>query len=246
MFVVGITLFSGLALLPPLLQSLMGYPVILSSIMMAPRGLATMASMVIVGRLTGKVDARIMMLFGTCFMVYSLYAMTGFNLQMDYWPVVWTGVIQGFGMGFVFVPLSTMAFATIAPKFRTDGTAMFSLVRNMGQGVGISIVMAVLANMMQVNHEELGERLTATSQAVATQMPTLLSGNPQIVSIINGLVTQQAAMLSYLDDFWLMMLLSLSAIPLILLLRGPKKPPVTAKPKTQEEIALERAHAMAE
>ncbi|MGN6684201.1 MAG: DHA2 family efflux MFS transporter permease subunit [Devosia sp.] len=246
MFVVGITLFSGLALLPPLLQSLMGYPVILSSIMMAPRGLATMASMVIVGRLTGKVDARIMMLFGTSFMVYSLYAMTGFNLQMDYWPVVWTGVIQGFGMGFVFVPLSTMAFATIAPKFRTDGTAMFSLVRNMGQGVGISIVMAVLSNMMQVNHEELGERLTATSQAVATQMPSLLSGNPQIVSIINGLVTQQSAMLSYLDDFWLMMLLSLSAIPLILMLRGPKKPPANAKPKTQEEVALERAHAMAE
>ena len=139
-----------------------------------------------------------------------------------------------------------MAFATIAPKFRTDGTAMFSLVRNMGQGVGISIVMAVLSNMMQVNHEELGERLTATSQAVATQMPSLLSGNPQIVSIINGLVTQQSAMLSYLDDFWLMMLLSLSAIPLILMLRGPKKPPANAKPKTQEEVALERAHAMAE
>lgn len=246
MFVVGITLFSGLALLPPLLQNLMGYPVIFSSVIMAPRGIATMLSMMIVGRLSGKVDARILMLFGTAFMAYSLYAMTSFNLQMDSWPVIWTGMLQGFGMGFVFVPLSTMAFATIAPKFRADATAMFALVRNMGQGVGISIVTAVLASMMQVNHEELASRLTATSQAVTNQMPSLLTGNAQIVSIINGLVTQQAAMLSYLDDFWLMMLLSLSAIPLILMLRGPKKPPANAKPKSDEEKALERAHAMAE
>jgi DHA2 family multidrug resistance protein len=246
MFIVGITLFSGLALLPPLLQNLMGYPVIFSSVIMAPRGLATMMSMMIVGRLTGKVDARIMMLFGTGLMAYSLYAMTGFDLQMDFWPVVITGVIQGFGMGFVFVPLSTMAFATIAPKFRADGTSMFALVRNMGQGVGISIVTAVLSNMLQVNHQELGERLTATSQGVQNLMPSLLTGNATVVSQINGLVSQQAAMLSYLDDFWLMMLLSLVAVPLILMLRGPRKPDAVAKPKTEEELALERAHAMAE
>jgi DHA2 family multidrug resistance protein len=246
MFIVGITLFSGLALLPPLLQNLMGYPVIFASVIMAPRGVATMLSMMIVGRLMGKVDARIMMLFGIAMMSLSLYQMTGFNLQMDFWPVVTTGMIQGFGMGFLFVPLSTMAFATIAPKFRADGTAMFSLVRNMGQGVGISLVMAVLSNMLQVNHEELGERLTATSQNVANLMPSLLTGNAQIVSIVNGLVSQQAAILSYLDDFWLMMLLSLCAVPLILLLRGPKKPPAGASQKSPAQLAEERAHAMAE
>ena len=245
MFIVGITLFSGLALLPPLLQNLMGYPVIFSSLIMAPRGLATFFSMMVVGRLTGKVDARIMMLFGIGAMALSLYMMTGFNLQMDYWPVLITGVIQGFGMGFLFVPLSTMAFATIAPKFRADGTAMFSLVRNMGQGVGISIVTAVLSTMLQVNHAEIGSTITATSQAVA-QVPSLLTGNPTILSQINGLVSQQAAIVSYLDDFWLMMLLSLSAIPLILLLRGAKKAPASAPPKSQEELAKERAHAMAE
>ncbi|MEP7241007.1 MAG: DHA2 family efflux MFS transporter permease subunit [Devosia sp.] len=243
MFIVGITLFSGLALLPPLLQNLMGYPVIFSSIIMAPRGVATLMSMMVVGRLTGKVDARLMMLFGIGCMAYSLYEMTGFSLQMDYWPVITTGVIQGFGMGFLFVPLSTMAFATIAPKFRADGTAMFSLVRNMGQGVGISIVTAVLASMLQVNHAELAGRITATSQAVANQVPGLLSGNPVVVSQINGLVAQQSAILSYLDDFWLMMLLSISAVPLILLLRGPKK---AAVPQSKEEEALERAAAMAE
>ncbi|SFC88531.1 DHA2 family efflux MFS transporter permease subunit [Devosia psychrophila] len=243
MFLVGITLFSGLALLPPMLQSLMGYPVIFSSVIMAPRGVATLLSMVVVGRLIGKVDPRLLMLFGIGCMAYSLYGMTSFSLQMDYWPVITTGVIQGFGMGFLFVPLQALAFATIAPKYRADATSMFALVRNMGNGVGISLVTAVLSNMMQVNHAELAERLTATSQNVINQMPSLLGGSAQAVAIVNGLVTQQAAMLSYLDDFWLMLLLSLAAIPLVLLLRGPKK---SARPKTEEEKALERAHAMAE
>ena len=243
MMIVGITLFSGLALLPPLLQNLMGYPVVLTGLVMSPRGVATMASMIVVGRLSGKVDARLLMLFGITCMAYSLYAMTGFTLQMDAWPVIWTGMIQGFGMGFLFVPLSTLAFATIAPNFRADGTSMFSLVRNMGQGIGISLVTAVLSNMLQINHAELGARLTPTSQTVATQMPSLLTGNPQIVSIINGLVTQQSAMLSYLDDFLLMMWLSIAAVPLILMLRGQKK---AGPPKSREEAATERAHAMAE
>ncbi|MCR6671453.1 DHA2 family efflux MFS transporter permease subunit [Devosia ginsengisoli] len=245
MLVMGITLFSGLALLPPLLQNLMGYSVIFTGTLMAPRGLATMVSMMIVGRFSGKVDARLMMLFGAILMSYSLWMMTSFNLEMDYWPIIITGALQGFGMGFLFVPLSTMAFATLAPRMRTDATAMFSLVRNMGQGIGISLVSAVLASMMQVNHAELAARLTPTSQAVQTQMPGLLSGDPQIVSMINGLVQQQSAILSYLDDFWLMMLLSVASIPLILLLRGPKKLK-NAPAKTEEELALERAHAMAD
>ena len=247
MFIVGLTLFSGLALLPPLLQNLMGYPVIFSSVIMAPRGMATMVAMVIVGRITGKVDARLMMLFGIALMTYSLYLMTGFNLQMDFWPVITTGVIQGFGMGFIFVPLSTLAFATIAPSFRADGTSMFALVRNMGQGVGISMVTAVLSNMLQVNHAEIGERLTATAPQVRDQFPQLLSGNPQMTAMIDLLVQQQAAIISYLDDFVLMMWLSVVAVPIILLLRGNKpKAAVSGPPKSKEEQAMERAHAMAE
>ncbi|ODT79005.1 MAG: EmrB/QacA family drug resistance transporter [Pelagibacterium sp. SCN 64-44] len=243
MAVMGVTLFSGLALLPPLLQNLMGYSVIFTGLLMAPRGLATLVSMMIVGRLSGRLDPRIMMLFGAAIMTWSLWEMTLFDLEMDYWPIVTTGAMQGFGMGFLFVPLSTMAFATIAPNLRADATAIFSLVRNLGQGIGISLVSAVLSSMMQVNHAELAERLTATSQAVAAQMPSLIDGNAQVLAMVNGLVQQQSAMLSYLDDFWLMMLLSGASIPLILLLRGPKK---STAPKSREEAALERAHAMGE
>lgn len=243
MAVMGVTLFSGLALLPPLLQNLMGYSVIFTGLLMAPRGLATLVSMMIVGRLSGRLDPRIMMLFGAAIMTWSLWEMTLFDLEMDYWPIVTTGAMQGFGMGFLFVPLSTMAFATIAPNLRADATAIFSLVRNLGQGIGISLVSAVLSSMMQVNHAELAERLTATSQAVAAQMPSLIDGNAQVLAMVNGLVQQQSAMLSYLDDFWLMMLLSGASIPLILLLRGPKK---SGAPKSREDAALERAHAMGE
>ncbi|KQT49658.1 disulfide bond formation protein DsbA [Devosia sp. Leaf420] len=243
MGVMGITLFSGLALLPPMLQNLMGYSVIFTGLLMAPRGAATLVAMMIVGRTSGKVDPRIVLLIGALLMSYSLYLMTGFSPDMDYWPVIITGALQGFGMGFLFVPLSTMAFATIAPSVRADATAMFALVRNMGQGIGISLVSVVLSSMMQVNHAELAERLTVDSMAVQTQMPGLIAGNGQIIAVINGLVQKQAAMLAYLDDFWLMLILSLASIPLILLLRGAKK---SAKPKTKEELAIERAHAMAE
>ena len=246
-FLIGITLFSGLALLPPLLQNLMGYPVIYTGMVMAPRGVATMLSMVVVGRLVGKFDSRVLVLFGTGLMAYSLYMMTGFTLGMDSTLILWSGAIQGFGMGFVFVPLTTLAFATIENKYRTDATSIFSLVRNMGQGVGISLVTAVLASMIQVNHAELGERLTATTSAVMNLVPGLLTGAPQIVAQINGLVSQQAAMLSYLDDFQLMMWVSLATVPVILLLRGNKaKPASNAPKKSAEELALERAHAMAE
>src|SRR6185312_15563771 len=109
----------------------------------------------------GKLDARILVLFGLGVMAYSLYMMTGYDLSMDAGPVIWSGAVQGFGMGFVFVPLTTLAFATLDNKYRTDATAIFSLVRNMGSGVGISLVSAVLANMVQVNHAELAGRLTA-------------------------------------------------------------------------------------
>ena len=95
-------------------------------------------------------------------------------------PVIISGLVQGFGLGFVFVPLSTLTFATLKPQFTTDATSFFSLIRNIGSGVGISIVTLVLTNMIQVNHAELAESLTATSRAGASaRCPSLLSGNPR-------------------------------------------------------------------
>ncbi|HTM77495.1 MAG TPA: DHA2 family efflux MFS transporter permease subunit, partial [Devosia sp.] len=162
-FVVGITTFSGLALLPPLLQSLMGYPVIETGIVMAPRGVGTMVSMILVGRLVSRFDARLLVLGGLLLSAYSLYMMTGFSLEMDQSLIMFSGFLQGVGLGFVFVPLSTLAFITIKPQYRVDATSFFSLIRNVGSGVGISLVTAVLAQMVGVNTAELGERVNISS-----------------------------------------------------------------------------------
>jgi len=220
-FMIGLTMFSGLALLPPLLQNLLGYPVMTTGLVMAPRGIGTMVSMILVGRLVGKIDARLLVTFGLVITMLSLWIMTGFDTTMNMRPVVLSGLIQGFGLGFVFVPLSTLTFATLATRFRGDATSLFSLVRNVGSGLGISIVTTVLARMMVVNHEELASRLTADSFALRSAAPQLLSGNQSMAALADQLVTQQAAMISYLDNFFLMILFTAAALPIVFLLRRP-------------------------
>lgn len=233
-FATGITLFSGLALLPPMLQNLMGFPVIETGILMGPRGIGTMLSMLIVGRLVGRFDPRILIVFGTLLMGYSLYMMTQFDIVMSTNPIIISGLIQGVGMGFVFVPLNSLAFATISAKYRVDATAMFSLVRNVGQGVGISIVTTVLAQMQMVNYAELTDRITLDS-APLRDFAASAGGFGNVASTISGLITQQAAMLAFLDDFKLMMIVTFVSLPIVFLLR-PAKGPVKVDP----------AHAMAE
>jgi len=232
----GITLFSGLALLPPLLQSLMGFPVIETGLLMGPRGIGTMVSMIIVGRLVSKLDPRYLVIAGTLLMGYSLYMMTQFDVVMGTGPILLSGFLQGIGMGFVFVPLNSLAFATINAKYRVDATSMFSLIRNVGQGVGISIVTLVLAQMQVTNYGELAERITLDSGPVR-DLATAHGGFMNIVGTLHGLISQQAAMLAFLDDFHLMMILTFATLPLVFLLRKPAPRVMTAE---------ERAHAMGE
>ena len=140
---------------------------------------------------------------------------------MDAHLIIVTGVMQGFGLGFVFVPLSTLTFATIAQRYRGDATSMFSLVRNVGSGVGISLVTVVLSRMTTVNHAEIASTLTAQAPQVRDAMPQLLDGSALYASIADQLVTQQAAMIGYIDNFFLMMILTLCVVPIVFLLRKP-------------------------
>jgi DHA2 family multidrug resistance protein len=234
--ITGVTLFSGLALLPPMLQNLMGFPVIETGLLMGPRGIGTMISMILVGRLVARYDARILIVIGTLLMGYSLFMMTEFDIVMNSQPIIVSGFIQGVGMGFVFVPLNSLAFATINAKYRVDATSMFSLIRNVGQGVGISVVTTVLAQMQVVNYAELGERLTIDSGPVR-DFAAAAGGLQNVIGTLHGMITQQAAMLAFLDDFKLMMILTFVSLPIVFLLRRPKPRVMTAE---------ERAHAMAE
>ncbi len=221
-FVIGVILLASLALLPPMLSTIFGYPTITTGMVMAPRGMGTMVSMILVGRLVRSVDARYLVVTGLGLTILSLYIMTGFSPQMDDRLIIESGVIQGLGLGLVFVPLSTVAFATLAPEFRADATALFSLVRNIGSSIGISVVSLMLTRNIQINHAELGAGLTPFNPVVSAMIPGAVSGNSTVLTQLNGLVTQQALMISYIDDFKLMMIVTMAAVPLALFLRKPK------------------------
>jgi DHA2 family multidrug resistance protein len=221
-FVIGVILLASLALLPPMLSRLFNHSTITTGLVMAPRGVGTMISMILVGRLVRMVDARILVVTGLSLTAWSLYDMTGFSPQMDDWLIIQSGVIQGLGLGLVFVPLSTIAFATLEPRFRTDAASLFSLVRNLGSSIGISVVTVVLTRNTQINHSELSTAINPFNPALQSISPGAAAGNPTLLSQIDQLVNQQALMISYVDDFKLMMIVTLCAIPLALLLRKPK------------------------
>jgi DHA2 family multidrug resistance protein len=224
-FMIGLVLFSGLALLPPMLSTIFGYPTITTGLVMAPRGVGTMISMLIVGRIVTKVDARVLIIVGLLMTAQSQYTMSGFSPLMDDWLILTSGVIQGLGLGLVFVPLSTMAFATLDARFRTDATALFSLVRNIGSSIGISIVSVMLVRSTQTNHAELSAFINPFNPNLLAASPAAAHGDPAALSQLNGLVNIQSLMISYINDFKLMMIVTLLAIPLVLMLRRPKHPP---------------------
>jgi len=227
-FVIGIVLLASLALLPPMLARLFNHSTIQTGIIMAPRGVGTMISMILVGRLVQRFDARYLVVAGLLLTAWSLHDMTQFSPQMDDSLIIWSGVVQGLGLGLVFVPLSTVTFATLDPRYRTDATALFSLVRNIGSSIGISIVTVLLTRNTQINHAELAAPLTPFNQNLTALSPAAAQGNPSALAQLDALVNQQALMISYVDDFKLMMLVTLAAIPLALLLRKPGGMPAGA------------------
>jgi len=224
--VIGVVLYGTLALMPPFLQTLMDYPTVTTGFLLAPRGVATMIGMLIVGRLSGKVDTRLMLLFGFAVTSYSLWQMSHFDLLMDWWPVVVTGVVQGFGLGFLFVPLTTIAFTTLDARLRTEAAGIFSLIRNVGASIGISFVETELARGAQVSHQSFAALMTPFNRALS---------NPQVQSYwsihrtaglaaLNAEVSRQATMQAYINDFMLIMMIALASVPLLLLLRENKAP----------------------
>lgn len=231
-FLIGVVLFATLALLPPLLQDLLNYPVAYTGLVTMPRGIGTLGAMFIVGRLMKRFDTRLIIGAGFTMTALSLWQMTGFYLQMDSSLVIWSGLLQGFGTGFVFVPLAAITFATLAPQYRNEGTAFFSLVRNLGSSIGISAVVTLLTRNSQTMHARLAEQITPYSDALHAQAPNLLS-SAHGMALLNQNVSAQAAMIAYNDDFKLMMILTIAALPLILLLRG-AKPKAGAEPVIAE------------
>jgi len=217
MAVTGVLLLAGLALLPPLLQNMYGYSVLQSGFLTAPRGVGTLISMLLAGRLVGRVDARILVGIGVVLMGYSLHMMTGFAIDQPSRPVIHSGVVQGLGLGLIFVPLQSLAFQTLAPKMRTTAAALLNLSRNVGGSVGISVVSTELVRLTQTSHADMAQQIT--QQTIPTADPTILQTvapfGTTILGFINAEVNRQALFIAYLDDFKLMMIVTFAVLPLL-------------------------------
>ena len=224
-FIVGMVLFATRALTPSMLQGLMNYPAAIAGLVTAPSGLGTMMAMLIVGKLTGKIDTRILLGTGFSITAFSLWQMANFTLDLVPKTVVWNGIIQGIGLGLVFVPLSAATFATLSPQMRAEGTAIYSLVRNIGSSIGIALVQTLLVRNTQIAHASLTEHINIANPALhdpaIASVFDLSSGAG--MAALNGEINRQASMIAYLDDFWLMMWLTILVLPLLLLIKPPQK-----------------------
>jgi DHA2 family multidrug resistance protein len=220
-FFIGMILMATMALLPPYMQNLMGYPVLDVGIIMAPRGMGTMVAMMVVGRLSNVVDARILILTGLSCTAGSLYVMTGFSSYVPPFSLVWTGAVQGMGIGLVFVPLSTVAYSTLEPRYRAEAASVFSLSRNLGSSVGISVIIALLSRSMARNHAYLSENITPENIGINwLQIPeSMMQNGEAVLMALDGEITRQAATIAYINDFKIMMWLVICIAPMVLLLR---------------------------
>jgi DHA2 family multidrug resistance protein len=226
MFVVGAVLLASMALLPPYLQNLANYPVSTAGLVMAPRGVGTMVAMMLAGRLANLVDARLVMLAGIFVLADSMSRMVGWTPDVSASSIVTTSLVQGFGLGLLFTPLSIITFATLPMEFRVEGTAFFSLVRNVGSAIGISVTSALFTQNTQIVHSQIADSVTPFNRALQTDAAYLLwnTTTPTGIAALNAEVTRQASIIAYSNDFKFLLYLTLSTAVMVLLMRPTAAP----------------------
>jgi len=224
MVIIGVSTMAPMALLPSMLQQLFGYSVVQTGEMMAPRGVGVLFTMWLAGQLLGKVDTRAVIAVGLVLFAGSLRMMAGWSLEMDYWPVITSGFLQGLGMGLVFMPLNSLAFATLDASYRTDGSSLLNLMRSIGQSAGISMVTVLLSRNIQISHADLAQHVTAGALPGVNLTQIFQFGivSDAVFEMVDGMINTQAAMIAYIDDFYLMTWLTVGVLPLVLLLQKPK------------------------
>ncbi len=219
--IVGLTYYASLALQPPFLQDLMGYPIVTAGLVMGPRGIGTMGAMLLVGRLIGRVDTRVLLAIGLTLTAGSFYAMTGWTPDVSQTTIIFVGVIQGIGLGFLFVPLSTVTLSTLSANRRAEGAGLYSLSRNIGSSVGISVVSSLLTQNTHANHAMIVQSVTPfnrmLSEGAADRFwdPVTRAGAAALDAVVN----RQAEIIAYVDDYKLLMIATLVVIPLLIVFR---------------------------
>ncbi|HEX4183729.1 MAG TPA: DHA2 family efflux MFS transporter permease subunit [Caulobacteraceae bacterium] len=234
--IIGLTYYASLALQPPYLQTLMNYPILSAGLVLGPRGLGTIGALVVVGRLVGRVDTRALLAIGLGLTVWSFYTMTGWTPDVSRTTIVVVGVIQGIGLGFLTVPVSVVTLGTLTPELRAEGAGFSTLARNIGSSVGISVVNALLVRNTQVNHAAIAKSVTAVNRMF--EEPAIARAwNPATAAgraALDAVVTRQAQIIAYIDDYKLLMIATLAVIPLLIVFR---KPP--ARAGADHEMAVE-------
>ncbi|MCB2059644.1 MAG: DHA2 family efflux MFS transporter permease subunit [Novosphingobium sp.] len=218
-FVLGGLLYGTMALTPPLLAELMGYPVKLIGLVSAPRGITMMLFMLIAGRLTDRIDARILIVTGLVLSAASMFILSGISLEMDSWPIILSGIVHGAGAAIMFVPIATVVFRTIPQSERNEASAVSSLIRNMSGAIWISVLHTMTIRNAATVQARLVETVRPDNPALVLKMPEMDFGSTDIVSGMSVEVLRQALMVSYVDTFWILFVACLIAAPLVILLR---------------------------
>jgi DHA2 family multidrug resistance protein len=201
----------------------MNYPVVTAGLVMGPRGIGTMAAMMLVGRLVGRLDTRLLLAIGLGLTAWSFYAMTGWTPDVSQTEIIVIGVVQGAGLGFLFVPLSSATLATLPADQRTEGAGIYNLSRNIGSSVGISVVTSLLTQNTQANHADIAQHVTAVNRqfenpAIAHMLnPVTAAGR----AALDAIVAQQAQIIAYIDDYKLLMIATLAAVLLLVVFKKP-------------------------
>jgi DHA2 family multidrug resistance protein len=218
MVVVGVGLFGTMALVTPFTQHLLGYPIMTAGYVLGSRGIGTLIAMLAVGRLLKRFEARTMVFIGLSLLASTLYVMSGFTMDTSTNTIVVSGIIQGVGIGLVFVALSTVSFVTLPGHLRTSGTAILTLIRNLGSAAGISTAIAFLTSKTTEMHAHLAEHITPFNDALREAGPLLDPSTDHGRAAIDAMLTQQAQVIAYQNDFKLLMLFTLVTMPFVLLI----------------------------
>jgi MFS transporter, DHA2 family, multidrug resistance protein len=224
MAVMGLVLYSTMALSSPYLQNVIGYPIITAGVLLASRGCGTFVAMMLVGRMMRYIEARTLIISGLSITGFSLFYMTGWTDQTAAPEIVTISILQGFGFGLVFVPLSTVAFLTLPNQLRTDGTSMLTLMRNVASSIGISVVIAQLTEGGRRDYAILSEHINPFNHAL--QMPNvagMINMNSDLGrGLADAMVAVQAQILAFSQDYQLVMMFILASIPLAIMIGSTK------------------------
>ncbi len=244
-FIMGMTMMSVMALLPSLLQTIYRFPVIDAGLLLAPRGVGTLVFIMLFSKVMAKSDPRLMLALGFSITGFSFWLMTGWSPAMPAWPIAISGFIQGVGMSLVFIPANLISFATLPASVRTDASGLINMSRNLGASIGIATATFFLGQSVQVNHAEMSAEVTRLSVPFDLDRITAYGdASTAMVATVDRMINLQAAMIAYINVFMLMTIVSFAAIPLIALLRSPKRasPARKAEDGGKNEAMAEALH----